>query len=33
LLHNPPPSFPTVGSYQILEWRELPSTLEVEPES
>lgn len=32
LLHNPPPSFPTVGSYQILQWRELPSTQEVEPE-
>jgi hypothetical protein len=29
LLHNPPPSFPTVGSYQILEWQELPSTMEV----
>ncbi|MHB0980826.1 MAG: hypothetical protein ACYC5Q_12290 [Thermoleophilia bacterium] len=24
LLHNPPPYFPTVGSYQILDWRELP---------
>jgi hypothetical protein len=26
LLHNPPPYFPTVGSYQILDWRELPSS-------
>ena len=26
LLHNPPPYFPTVGSYQILDWQELPST-------
>jgi hypothetical protein len=26
LLHNPPPYFPTVGSYQILDWRELPIT-------
>jgi type II secretory pathway pseudopilin PulG len=25
LLHNPPPYFPTIGSYQILDWRELPS--------
>ena len=24
LLHQPPPYFPTVGSYQILDWRELP---------
>ena len=23
-------AFPTVGSYQILEWQELPSTMEVE---
>jgi Tfp pilus assembly protein PilX len=29
LLYNPPPSFPTVGSYQILEWQELPSTMGV----
>jgi type II secretory pathway pseudopilin PulG len=33
LLHNPPPYFPTVGSYQILDWRELPSTYEIEPET
>jgi hypothetical protein len=26
LLHNPPPYFPTVGSYQILDWRELPGS-------
>jgi hypothetical protein len=26
LLHDPPPFFPTVGSYQILDWRELPSS-------
>jgi Tfp pilus assembly protein PilE len=31
LLHSPPPNFPTVGSYQILEWQELPSTMELEP--
>jgi type II secretory pathway pseudopilin PulG len=31
LLHEPPPSFPTVGSYQVLEWQELPNTQEVEP--
>jgi len=24
LLYNPPPYFPTVGSFQILDWRELP---------
>jgi hypothetical protein len=24
LLHNPPPYFPTIGSYQVLDWRELP---------
>jgi len=24
LLHNPPPYFPTIGSYQILDWQELP---------
>jgi hypothetical protein len=29
LLHEPPPSFPTVGSYQVLEWRELPNTMQV----
>jgi hypothetical protein len=32
LLHNPPPKFPTVGSYQLLEWQELPSTEALEPE-
>ncbi|MCL5734052.1 MAG: hypothetical protein M1274_00440 [Actinobacteria bacterium] len=26
LLHTPPPYFPTVGSYQILDWQELPNT-------
>jgi type II secretory pathway pseudopilin PulG len=30
LLNEPPPSFPTVGSYQILEWQELPNTMQVE---
>jgi type II secretory pathway pseudopilin PulG len=29
LLHNPPPHFPTIGSYQILDWQELPSTQAV----
>ena len=33
LLHNPPPYFPTVGTYQILDWRELPSTQGVLPAS
>ncbi len=31
LLHNPPPYFPTIGSYQILDWQELPSSQAVEP--
>jgi type II secretory pathway pseudopilin PulG len=31
LLHNPPPYFPTVGSYQILDWQELPSSQELTP--
>jgi hypothetical protein len=31
LLHTPPPSFPTVGSYQILDWQELPNTMELQP--
>ncbi|MCZ7663913.1 MAG: hypothetical protein M5U22_13755 [Thermoleophilia bacterium] len=31
LLHNPPPYFPTVGSYQILDWVELPNTQSVAP--
>lgn len=26
LLHNPPPYFPMVGTYQILDWNELPNT-------
>ncbi len=26
LLRNPPPYFPTVGSFQILDWQELPNT-------
>ncbi len=30
LLHNPPPYFPTVGTYQILDWRELPLSQAVE---
>jgi hypothetical protein len=29
LLHNPPPYFPTIGSYQILDWQELPSSQAV----
>jgi hypothetical protein len=29
LLHDPPPYFPTVGSYQILNWQELPGTEKV----
>lgn len=29
LLHNPPPYFPTIGSYQILDWQELPDSLSV----
>jgi Tfp pilus assembly protein PilX len=32
LLNNPPPYFPTIGSYQILDWRELPSSMAVTPE-
>jgi hypothetical protein len=31
LLRTPPPSFPTVGSFQILDWQELPSTMKLEP--
>jgi hypothetical protein len=31
LLHNPPPYFPTVGSYQILDWQELPKTQGLSP--
>jgi hypothetical protein len=30
LLHNPPPYFPLVGSYQILDWRELPTSQAVD---
>jgi hypothetical protein len=26
LLHDPPPYFPTAGSFQILDWSELPSS-------
>lgn len=26
LLHNPPPYFPKIGTYQILDWNELPSS-------
>ncbi len=33
LLHDPPPYFPTVGSYQILDWQELPNTQSVLPAS
>jgi hypothetical protein len=29
LLHDPPPNFPTVGTYQILDWCELPSSQAV----
>jgi|GEM_PF-1378676 len=29
LLRNPPPFFPTVGSFQILDWQELPSSASV----
>ncbi len=29
LLHNPPPHFPTIGSYQILDWQELPASQQV----
>ncbi len=31
LLHNPPPHFPTIGTYQIVDWRELPAGMAVEP--
>ncbi len=31
LLHTPPPSFPTVGSYQLLDWQELPRSQGVGP--
>jgi Tfp pilus assembly protein PilX len=31
LLHNPPPYFPTVGSYQILDWQELPKPQGLTP--
>jgi hypothetical protein len=31
LMHTPPPSFPTVGSYQILDWQELPNTMVLQP--
>ncbi|MBN1319234.1 MAG: hypothetical protein JXA87_00190 [Thermoleophilia bacterium] len=31
LLHNPPPYFPTTGTYQILDWQELSSSMAVEP--
>jgi|LSQX01.1.fsa_nt_gb type II secretory pathway pseudopilin PulG len=30
MLYSPPPHFPTVGSYQIGEWRELPSSQAVD---
>jgi|WetSurMetagenome_2_1015567.scaffolds.fasta_scaffold34432_3 Tfp pilus assembly protein PilX len=33
LLHNPPPFFPTIGSYQVLDWQELPSAQAVTPET
>jgi hypothetical protein len=33
LMHDPPPYFPTVGSYQILDWQELPNTQGVLPAS
>lgn len=31
MLYNPPPFFPTIGSYQILDWQELPGTQAVAP--
>lgn len=31
LLHNPPPYFPKVGTYQILDWTEMPSSTEAVP--
>jgi type II secretory pathway pseudopilin PulG len=31
LLRNPPPFFPTVGSFQILDWQELPLSASVLP--
>jgi hypothetical protein len=31
LLHAPPPYFPTIGTYQIIDWRELPSADGVLP--
>jgi hypothetical protein len=33
LMHDPPPYFPTVGSFQILDWQELPSAQGVLPAS
>ncbi len=33
LLHNPPPYTPVVGSYQIINWKELPNTQGVLPGS
>jgi Tfp pilus assembly protein PilX len=32
LLHNPPPYTPVVGSYQIINWKELPGTQGVLPD-
>jgi hypothetical protein len=32
LLHTPPPHFPTIGSYQILDWQELPDAQAVAAE-
>jgi type II secretory pathway pseudopilin PulG len=32
MLHTPPPFFPTIGSYQILDWQELPAGQAVSPE-
>jgi hypothetical protein len=32
-MHDPPPYFPTVGSFQILDWQELPSAQGVLPAS
>jgi hypothetical protein len=31
LLHQPPPHFPTVGTYQILDWQELSTQQALEP--
>lgn len=30
MLYNPPPHFPTIGSYQIRDWRELPNAQAID---